>query len=190
MSPIRIIVSISVVGIVGVLLAGCSSSSAPDWLKPAPPPPQALQFESTPPSVNVQTSQGQTCRTPCSLAVPVMSQSVMFALDGYVSQTIPISVREPEHSFFNQKPPYLLPNPVQVAMVALPPPPKGKPKLRRGVGPKLAPKPVAAAPAPMPSAAPRPIAAPEPEDNAFRHAPPWSQAPAGSESPFPSGVNR
>jgi hypothetical protein len=184
----RLIVGISVSGIAGILLAGCSSSSTPDWLKPAPPPPSALQFESTPAGVNVQTAQGQTCRTPCSLAVPIMSQSVMFSLDGYASQTIPISVREPEHSFFNQKPPYLLPNPVQVAMVALPPPPKVKPKLRRGVGPKPAPKPVAAAP--MPSAAPRPIAAPEPEDNAFPHPSPWSQAPAGSDSPFPSGVNR
>ncbi len=53
-----------------------------------------------------------------------------------------------------------------------------------GVGPKGAPKPVATAPAPMPNAAPRPIAAPEPEDNAFPHPSPWSQSPAGSESPI------
>jgi hypothetical protein len=194
MSRIRLLVGVSVGGITGIVLAGCSSSS-PDLLKPAPPPPQALQFESTPPGVNVQTSTGQTCRTPCSLAVPVMSQSVMFTLNGYVSQTIPLSVREPEHSFFNQKPPYLLPNPVQVAMVVLPPPPKIDSKLRRAVGtpklaPKVAPKPVAAAPAPMTSAVPRPIAAPEPQDNAFPHPPPWSQSPSGSESPFPSPVNR
>ena len=189
MSRNRLIVGISVAAVAGFALAGCSSSSTPDWMKPAPPPPQALQFESTPPGVNVQTAQGQTCRTPCSLAVPVMSQSVMFALDGYASQTIPISMREPEHSFFNQKPPYLLPNPVQVAMVALPPPPKVKPKLRRGVGaPRAAPKPVAAAPAP--GAAQPTIAAPEPEDSAFSHAPPWSQSPSGSESPFPSPAHR
>jgi hypothetical protein len=189
MARIRLIVGVFVGAIAGIVLAGCSSSSTPDWLKPAPPPPQALQFESTPPGVNVQTSQGQTCRTPCSLAVPVMGQSVMFSMDGYVSQTIPISVREPEHSLFNRKPPDLLPNPVQVAMVALPPPPKVRPKLRRGVtAPRAAPKPVAAAP--MSSAAPRPIAAPEPRDTSFSHAPPWSQSPTGSESPFPSPANR
>lgn len=183
MSGICRIVGVSVGGIAGILLAGCSSLST------APPPPQALQFELTPPGVNVQTSQGQTCRTPCSLAVPVMSQSVMFSLDGYVSQTIPISMREGEHSWFNSKPPYLLPNPVQVAMVALPPPPKVNPKLRRGVGgPRAAPKPVAAAP--MRNAAPAPIVAPEPEDNSFSHAPPWSQSPSGSELPFPSPAHR
>jgi hypothetical protein len=185
MSRIRLIVGVSTGGIAGIVLAGCSSLST------APPPPQALQFESTPPGVNVQTSQGQTCRTPCSLAVPVMSQSVMFALDGYVSQTIPISVREGDHSWFNSKPPLLLPNPVQVAMVALPPPPKGTPKLRRGVGaPKVVPKPAAAAPDPMPSATPGRIIAPEPEDNGYSHAPPWSQSPSGSESPFPSPAHR
>jgi hypothetical protein len=109
----------------------------------------------------------------------------MFTLDGYVSQTIPISVREGEHSWFNSKPPLLLPNPVQVAMAALPPPPKVNPKLRRGVGaPKVAPRPVAAAPAPMPSAASGRIIAPEPEDNAFPHPSPWSQSPSGSESPI------
>jgi hypothetical protein len=182
MSRIRLILGVLVGGIAGIVLAGCSSSSTPS---PAAAPPLTLQFESTPPGVNAQTSQGQTCRTPCSLAVPVMSQSVMFSLDGYVSQTIPITVREGDHSWFNSKPPLLLPNPVQVAMVTLPPRPKVNPKLRKGAGtPKVAPKPVAAAPVPMSSAAPRPIAAPEPEDNAFPRARPWSQSPTGSESPI------
>lgn len=186
---IRQIIGLTAAGLAGIVLAGCSSSSTPDWLRPSPPAPQALQFESTPPGVNVQTSQGQTCRTPCSLPVPVMSQSVMFSLDGYVSQTIPISMREGEHSWFSSKPPLLLPNPVQVAMVALPPPPKVKPKLRPSTArPKAAPKPVAAAPPPMPNAAPEPIAAPEPRDSPYPNPSPWSQSPG--QSPFPSPPGR
>src|ERR1700692_2802432 len=117
MSRIRVIFDVLAGSIAGIVLAGCTSSSTPDWLQPAPPPPQALQFESTPSGASVQTAQGQTCRTPCSLAVPVMGQSVTMSMDGYVSQTIPISMREPERSLFNKKPPDLAPNPVQVALL-------------------------------------------------------------------------
>jgi hypothetical protein len=187
MSGVRFIIGVSAGSIAGIVLAGCTSSSTPDWLKPAPPPPQALQFESTPSGASVQTAQGQTCRTPCSLAVPVMSQSVTVSMDGYVAQTVPINMREPERSIFNKKPPDLVPNPVQVALVAVPPPPKVKPKLRRGVAaPKAVRTPVAVAPPPMPSVAPapRPIAAPEPQDSTFPHPTPWSQSPVGSESPI------
>ena len=50
-------------------LAGCSSSgSTSDLFKSSPPPPQVIQFQSVPAGANVQTAQGQTCSTPCSLA--------------------------------------------------------------------------------------------------------------------------
>ena len=105
-------------------LAGCSSASAPSWLQTTPPPPptQTLQFESQPAGADVHTDRGQTCRTPCSLAVPVTSQSVDFALNGYTPQTIQVSVHEPEHSLFSSPPPDLVPNPVRAILQAAPPP--------------------------------------------------------------------
>jgi PEGA domain len=169
----RLVAAVSVIGVAGCLLAGCSGSSSLDWFKPAPPPPQVLQFESEPAGASVQTSQGQTCQTPCSLTVPVASQTATFSMNGYVPQTIPISVHEREHSMFSHPPPDLVPNPAVVALQPVPPP------ARKG---KLKPHKVSARP--RPAARPGDIAAPEPErteqDNAF----PAPPAPAGI-SPFP-----
>ena len=108
--------AVAAIASAGLALAACSST-------PTAPPAQALQFESIPPGANVQLSQGQSCRTPCAITVPVVAQTVTFTLAGYQDQQIPLSVREPEHSFFNTKPPFLLPNPVTAALQALPPPP-------------------------------------------------------------------
>ena len=88
---------VRVIAAAGALaLAGCSgsSSSMPDWLKFKPPAPslQALQFESEPPGAEVRTAQGQSCRTPCSLAVPFAPQSVTFSLNGFLPQTVPVQV--------------------------------------------------------------------------------------------------
>ncbi len=108
--------------LIGFALAGCSASpfSMPDWLtsKPSPPPLQTLQFISEPPGASVRSAQGQTCETPCSLPVPSESQSVTFAKNGFLSQTIQVSVGEPpEHSLFSRSPPpVLIPNPVEVAL--------------------------------------------------------------------------
>jgi hypothetical protein len=105
----------------GGALAGCSGSSfsTPGWLKqkPSSPPGQTLQFQSEPPGADVRTAQGQTCQTPCSLAVPSESQSVTFARNGFLLQTVQIRVGEPaEHSA-------LMPNPVRVALQSVAPPP-------------------------------------------------------------------
>lgn len=179
MLRVRLIAAISAAAIAGIALAGCSSTSTPDWLKPAPPPPQALQFESEPPGATVQLSQGQTCRTPCSLTVPVVAQSVMFTMNGYLTQTVPVTVHEPEHSWFNSKPPDLLPNPVTVQLQPAPPPPRPvKPKPRRIARPK--PTPARA----MPASAPVPAS---PQDSAFPPPPPM-QSPASS--PFPPPPTR
>ena len=118
---------------IGGTLAGCSglSFAASDWLKPKPAPQmQTLQFQSEPTGVEVRTAQGQTCQTPCSLAVVAESQSVTFAKNGFISQTVPISVSAPaEHSLFaKSKPPTLMPNPVGVALKAVPPEPVPPPK--------------------------------------------------------------
>jgi hypothetical protein len=143
-------------------LAGCSgtslSSYLPGWLSPtpAPPPTQALQFESLPPGADARTEQGQTCLTPCSLPVPVTNQSVTFVLNGYVSQTLQVAISPAGD---------LMPNPLTISMQPIGPPPKplAKPRRRR---PKTASRPP---PQLQPS-----IAAPE------ETAPPPSAA-----SPFP-----
>ncbi len=108
-------------------LAGCSAlvfdrSSREQSL----PSPQTLQFESVPSGADVRTGAGQTCQTPCSLALPVQSQSVTFAKNGFLPQTVQITVNQPppEHSFFSTTPPpTLTPNPVKVALLIAPPPP-------------------------------------------------------------------
>jgi hypothetical protein len=132
MLRVRVIVTASVVALAATL-AGCSSS-LPDWMsfKSSPPPPTALQFESDPPGADVRTAQGQTCLTPCSLTVPPENQSVSFAKNGYLPQTVQVTVRMAEHSMFESPPPDIQPNPVAVVLQPAPPPhrlaPKPKPR--------------------------------------------------------------
>lgn len=165
----------------GATLAGCTSSgsSLSDMFKSSPPPPEVLPFQSVPAGATVQTAQGQTCSTPCSLALQVMPQAVSFSLPGYVPQTIQLTVHQAEGSMFSRPPPDLVPNPVVAQLQALPPPPP-----RKAVKPrprKAAARPRTAAPRPASMSAPS-IAAPEPaapaQDNVF---PP----PPTSASPFP-----
>ena len=140
-----------------VALGGCSSFSMPDWMpfKPAPPPLQTVQFGSEPPGAEVHTEQGQTCRTPCSLAVPPTSQSVSFAMDGFLPQTVQINLT-----------PDVTPVPVEVALQsAAPPKPVKKPRPRKTV--------VRTKPAPKPAAATQSAPAnPQPELSPFPPPPP------------------
>lgn len=135
--------------VMGVALAGCSGGlpSMPDWMTPsmpewmsstpAAPPVQPLRFDSNPTGADVHTAQGQTCFTPCVLNVPSENQSVTFMKIGFVPQTVQVSVgAPPDHSFWESTPPpTLIPNPVQVVLQAMPPPPKPvhKPKPRKSV---------------------------------------------------------
>ncbi len=154
MLRVRFIVSVASVAI-GAALAGCSGSSLsmPDWLqfKKSPPPLQTLQFESEPPGAAVHTAQGQTCRTPCSLAVPPESQAVTFAMNGFLPQTVQVDAHQPEHSFFDDTPPTLAPNPVAVTLQPAAPPrkPAMKPKPRKTVS-SANPQPAPASPFPPP----------------------------------------
>lgn len=151
--------------IAGGALALAACSSTPDWMnldamKPAPIM-DTVRFESEPPGAEAKTSTGQTCRTPCALALPVNSPlTVTFTLNGYQpeSETIePITMTD--------SPPGLRPNPVVVELTPAPPPPK---QVKKPAPPKKKPaaKPAAArakpaAPAPM-SAAPQQAPAPWP----------------------------
>ena len=89
--------------IVSGALALAACSSTPDWmnldaLKPAPMM-DTVRFESEPPGAEAKTSNGQTCRTPCALALPVNSPlTVTFTLNGYQPETEsiePIANRQP-----------------------------------------------------------------------------------------------
>src|SRR5580704_3924782 len=140
--------------VLSVALAGCTSSSLPSWMggPPPVPPTQALQFESDPPGADARTSQGQNCRTPCALAVPVASQSVTFAKAGYLPQTITVELRQPgEGQPLDSNAPAsaLSPNPVAVVLQsAKPPKPVMRPKPRKPVA-RVAPA-TAAPPPPQP----------------------------------------
>ncbi len=107
-------------------LAGCSglSLAASAWLKPDRTPQlETLQLQSEPTGAEVRTAQGQTCQTPCSLAVVAENQSVTFTKSGFIPQTVQITVSAPaEHSWFaRSKPSTLMPNPVGAALKAVPP---------------------------------------------------------------------
>ncbi len=167
----------------GAALAGCSSSGSTSDMFKSSPPAQVIQFQSVPPSANVQTAQGQTCSTPCSLAVPVTGQAVSFTLNGYVPQTVQLAVHQGEGSMFSTPPPDLVPNPVVAMLQALPPPPPprkvAKPRPRNTVA---RPKPAAARPASTQGPTEPAIAAPEQapaqdQDNVFPPPPPTSASP-------------
>lgn len=98
----------------GLALAACSST--PDWmsldaLKPAPAK-DTVRFESEPPGAEAKTSDGQTCRTPCALAIPTGGPvTVSFALNGYLPDSETIEPISSNNGF-----PEMRPNPVQVEL--------------------------------------------------------------------------
>jgi len=148
-----------------IALAGCTSATAPSWMpswltiKPPPPPTVTLRFESEPVGADVHTVDGQTCKTPCSIALPLTAQSVNFALSGYLPQSVPVEVAQAGEPNFQ-------PNPVQVTLQSTQKPKPHKPKAAARTKP-----PARAMAAPTPPA----------EDTSFPP-PPQIAAPA---SPFP-----
>ncbi len=153
-------------------LAACSSS--PDWmsldaLKPAPVM-DTVRFESEPPGAEAKTSTGQTCRTPCALALPVNSPiTVTFSLNGYQPESESIEPIQNSGSL-----PQLRPNPVVVELTPAAPPPAKKPAAPSKKKPaKPAAKPSAAKPKPATANAPAPMtAAPQQQAPA-----PWPSTP-------------
>jgi PEGA domain len=117
---VREVAAIAANGVIVLVLSGCSSATAPSWVPgwmTIKPEPQALRFESAPPgadvTVNVESNQSpQTCKTPCSLTLPLSKQSVTVALNGYEPQTLAVDVRDAKD--FD-------PNPVQVTLQAVHP---------------------------------------------------------------------
>ena len=172
--------------IVSAALAVAACSSTPDWmrldaLKPSPVM-DTVRFETEPSGAEAKTSNGQTCRTPCTLALPVNAPlAVTFTLNGYQPETEniePISV--------TGSPTQLRPNPVVAELTPAPPPP-----------PKLVKKPErkrkssatsAAKPAGKPAARrtrPKPAAATTPAPAPITATPVQQQAPAPPEPSAP-----
>jgi len=116
----RVGLTAAVAAVLGVALTGCSSalssSSSSEQL-------QALNFDSDPPGAVIRTTEGQTCVTPCELKVPSHEQPVSVAKDDYVAQTVEVAMGpQPDHSFWQNPPPTLVPNPVRVVLQPMPKP--------------------------------------------------------------------
>ena len=58
--------------------------------KPRAPEQWTLHVKSEPPGAEAKAPQGQSCRTPCELLLPMADTNVTFSLDGYYGQTIPV----------------------------------------------------------------------------------------------------
>jgi hypothetical protein len=148
--------------VIGGAIALAACSSTPDWmsldgLKPGPSL-DTVSFESEPPGAEAKASNGQTCRTPCSLALPIdAASSVTFTLNGYLPETEKLEMIQT-----TGEPPRLRPNPVVVELTPGAPPVAKKPPSKKPAAKKPAARPrpaAAAAPAP---AAPTQAAAPWP----------------------------
>jgi hypothetical protein len=147
----------------GIALAACSSSGE---LMRTATPTVPLQFESTPPGAEIKTSGGQTCRTPCALAVPAADFQVTYSLNGYQPQTIPVKLIPPEDMRGNEEmgltgaPPRFDQNPVVAELT------KTAPRRAPAKRPRVATQPPAEQPAEP--AAPRQRAAqPQPTGSGF-----------------------
>jgi hypothetical protein len=146
---------IIVIGLSAAALGGCSSLSW-DTFKPTPQVVQ-LQLESVPSGAEARTSTGQSCRTPCSVGVPLTDAafSVSFALPRFHPETVPVQIINIPGDIGSPDVLKAEPNPVVVQLKPAGPPPKqvirAKPKKPK------APKPPAGqvgSPFPDPSAPP------------------------------------
>jgi len=151
----------------GLALAGCASGGgSPDWFPNfLEPTPVSIQFDSKPTGAEATTTTGQSCKTPCALAVPPDKEfSVTFALAGYQPQTVPVQIAQPDYQATFQA--SLQPNPVAVELAKAP--------VKRAPAKKSAAAASAAKPAAPRPAAPKPAAgSPPPASTVPMSADPW-----------------
>jgi len=129
-----------------ISLAGCSSFSTPDYLKPdyyrSAPAPVQLQLESTPPGAEARTSLGPVCKTPCSVSMTPPDGSTSFlvnyAMPGLQPVSITVRIIRTEGSLFSSGTTKAEPNPVIAELRPIPPPPRpvGKPMRPKRKKPK------------------------------------------------------
>lgn len=170
-------------------LAGCSTPPP----APSAPPNEELEFSSQPPGADIRTSDGQTCRTPCSLTLQVVPLAVTFALKGFRNETVTVQAVQVPRTAPVQAPPSqdyypiegstpavrFSPNPVEVKLQ-----PGGQPAAKPRPMPRAAAKPPASPP-PQAPAGPPPTVAPPPAYGVpgLPPAPPMT-------SPFPAPPQR
>ena len=141
-----------VIAVAGMGLAGCSSFSL-DSFKSAPPTVQ-VALESVPSGAEARTSTGQTCKTPCSIAVPADTTglSVTFTMNKFQPASVPVQVINNPGDFTTAASTTVDPNPVIAELKPVGPPPKpvrAKPK-------KPQPASASAAGSPFPNSPPPP----------------------------------
>jgi hypothetical protein len=128
------------------VLAACSSDAG----FKSGPFLDTVSLESEPPGADAKASNGQTCRTPCSLALPVdASSSITFTLNGYQPETERL-----EAITSTGEPPRLRPNPVVVELSPAAPSTTKKKSTKPTKKPAAPPKTTAAPPPPPMTAAP------------------------------------
>jgi hypothetical protein len=158
---------VAIVG-AGLVLAACSTDSKNFFgFEPAK---ETIRFESEPPGAEAKTSTGETCRTPCALAMPADKPfTVTFTLTGYQPDTEQVQLTS-----IGAGASKLAPNPVLVQLTPAPPPkPKKVRRKKKTAKPTPKPKPAAAKPAPAATPAPPPMTpAPQPQATS-----PWPAAP-------------
>src|SRR5438105_2944634 len=123
----------------GFALGACSMPMPSLDFFNSSPATEVLRIESEPPGADARTAQGESCRTPCELAVQAGNETVVsFALNGYQPQTV--QVHPDTASGFG---PRLQPNPVYAELQAMKPPARKKAPGRKTA--KAAPAPAAVA---------------------------------------------
>lgn len=177
--------SIGAVAACGLALAACSSSG--DLMKTATPT-VPLQFESEPPGAEVKTSGGQTCKTPCALAIPAADFQATFSLNGYATQTVPVKLLPPEdmrgseEAGLTSAPPRFSPSPVAIEMQ------KATPRRAPAKKPRVAKQPPSdAAPAAQSQRA-QPSGGTQPPSTSGFNPPPQSTGGFGQQSAPPAGA--
>jgi len=144
----------------GLLLAACESTpdwmKAPEWKAPdfsnafkfGEAATETVRFESEPPGAEAKASNGQSCRTPCALALPASAETtVSFTLAGYQPDTEKLELVS-----MGDGTSQLRPNPVVVELTPAAPPPKPikkKPVQKKKISARQAPATPAAASPPM-----------------------------------------
>jgi hypothetical protein len=170
----------------GLALAACSSSG--DLMKTATPT-VPLQFESEPPGAEIKTSGGQTCRTPCALAIPAADFQATFSLNGFATQTVPVKLLPPDDMRGSEEmgltgaPPRFSPSPVAIEMQRATPPRRTPAKK-----PRVATQPPSEdAPAPQTQRAQQPSDTAPPSTSGFNPPPQRSGGGFGQQS-APAGA--
>jgi hypothetical protein len=149
----------------GFSLAGCSSFSMGDYFKSTPPTVQ-VQLDSQPQGANARTSIGPSCKTPCSVTLPITPETTGFSVTYELDKFLPATVQALVTRNSDDASIKVDPNPVVGELQSAGPPPKAKKRVMRPKKPKPPTGAAAAAPAadsafPAPAQA-APAAAPPP----------------------------